>query len=100
MQKTRSITMKLRKSSGRLWLTSLASVLFSVGLSTQARADIKDGLQAYWNFDAKNFKDSVGKFDGTENPDELKPIVFVDGKPGFGQAIKLDGPSDSGGSDQ
>src|SRR5437016_300666 len=92
--------LKLSKSCGRLWLGILASPLLFAGLTAQAQSTITNGLMAYWNFDGKNFKDSIGHFDGTENPAELKPIAFTDGKPGFGQAIILDGPSDSGGSDQ
>jgi len=92
--------LKRSKSCGSLWLGILASPLLFAGLNTQAQSTVTNGVVAYWNFDAKNFKDSIAKFDGTENPDELKPIAFVEGKPGFGQAIQLDGPSDSGGSDQ
>jgi hypothetical protein len=52
-------------------------------------APIKRGLKAYWSFDANNFEDSVGVFDGTENGSE--PIAFVNGKTGFGRAIRLNG---------
>jgi hypothetical protein len=72
-------------------------VLLLAGLSAQA-ADIKTGLKAYWPFDQKNFEDAVGIYDGTENGDS--PIDFVAGKTGFGQAIQLLGPSDSGGANQ
>jgi hypothetical protein len=83
---------RLSKPSFSRWLAISASLPLWACLSHQAQAaDIKDGLVAYWNFDAKNFKDTVGKFDGTENPDQLKPIVFTDGKTGFGQSIQLDG---------
>ena len=68
----------LSKSSSRLWLATLVSALSLLGLTAQAQSTITNGLVAYWNFDAKNFKDSVGKFNGTENPDQLKPIVFVE----------------------
>lgn len=79
------------------WLPGVAAVLLFGGLTPQA-ADFKTGLKAYWNFDQKNFKDSVGIYDGTENGDS--PIEFVAGKGGFGQAIKLLGPADSGGANQ
>ena len=70
-----------------------------LGLATSApAADIATGLKAYWNFDQKNFEDSVGIFDGTQEGDA--PIEFVPSKGGFGQAIKLLGPSDSGGANQ
>jgi hypothetical protein len=81
-------------------LASLASgVLLALGLAASTHAaDITTGLTAYWNFDQKNFEDSVGSFDGTENGDS--PIEFVAGKTGFGQAIRLLGPADSGGANQ
>ena len=88
----------LNKSCRRLLLGILASPLLFAGLNSQAQSTITNGLVAYWNFDGKNFKDSLGKFDGTENGSS--PIAFVDAKAGFGQAIKLDGPSDSGWADQ
>src|SRR5512133_170056 len=68
---------------------ALASLLFSSGLAVHAQSPITNGLVAYWNFDAKDFKDSFGTFDGTANGSA--PITFVDGKAGFGQAIELDG---------
>src|ERR1051326_2501132 len=77
---------------------ALAAVFLGPGIISQAQTSITNGLVAYWNFDSKNFKDSIGKFDGTENGSA--PITFVDGKAGFGQAIQLLGPSDSGGADQ
>src|SRR5690242_16932243 len=80
---------KLCKPHGRLWLASLVSALPLLGLTTQAQSTITNGLVAYWNFDAKDYKDSVGKFDGT--PNGSNPITFVDGKNGFGQAMQLDG---------
>src|SRR5437667_3204393 len=85
----RMTMLKLRKSSGRLWLAGLASALPLLGLTTQAQSTMTNGLVAYWNFDASDFKDSVGTFDGT--PNGTDPIVFVAGKPGFGQAIQLNG---------
>ena len=88
----------LSKSSGRQWLASLLIVLPLLSLTTLAQSTVTNGVVAYWNFDGKDFKDSVGQFDGTANGSS--PIVFVDGKAGFGQAMKLDGPSGSGGSDQ
>src|SRR5438128_2621785 len=87
-----------RKLRGRLLLASLALGLPILGITAQSQSTVTNGLVAYWNFDQKNFKDSAGKFNGTENGSA--PITFVEGKPGFGQAIKLDGPSDSGGADQ
>jgi hypothetical protein len=78
-----------RRSSHKLWLASMALVLPLLCQSAQAQGDLKSGLKAYWNFDAQNFKDSVGYYDGTANGTE--PIAFVDGKPGFGKCIKLNG---------
>ena len=49
---------------------------------------IANGLTAYWSFEG-NFKDQAGKFDGT--PMGTEPIPFVNGKSGFGKAIKLNG---------
>ena len=63
-------------------------VLLGLGLQTQA-ADIKTGLKAYWNFDTKSAKDSVGIYDGTETGSA--PVAYVAGKGGFGQALVLDG---------
>jgi len=80
---------KTRKTLVRLFLTGLASVPPLLGLTVQAQSSITNGLVAYWNFDAQDFKDSVGTFDGTQNGSN--PIAFVAGKPGFGQAIQLDG---------
>src|SRR5439155_22238551 len=72
-----------------LWLASVASVLPLLSLITQAQSTITNGLVAYWNFDALDFKDSVGTFDGTPNGGD--PIAFVAGKTGFGQAMQLNG---------
>lgn len=47
-----------------------------------------DGLVAYWTFDG-DLKDSIKDFHGTGRG--TTPIAFVDGKAGFGKAIKLDG---------
>jgi hypothetical protein len=58
-------------------------------LGVTAQAALIDGLEAYWNFDGENFLDSVGIYDGT--PQGTVPITFVDGLPGFGKAIKLNG---------
>ena len=74
---------------GRLCLASLASVLLLPGVTAQAQSSITNGLVAYWNFDGKNFTDSIGHFDGTQNG--ANPITFVGGKTDFGQAIQLDG---------
>ncbi|MBI4659692.1 MAG: hypothetical protein HY735_12700 [Verrucomicrobia bacterium] len=51
-------------------------------------ATVATGAVAYWNFDG-DLKDWIKDFDGTARG--LPPIPFVDGKPGFGKAIKLDG---------
>jgi len=67
----------------------LASVLLLPSPAAQAQSSVTNGLVAYWNFDGKNYKDSVGIFDGTENG--TAAIAFVPGKSGFGQAIQLDG---------
>ena len=77
------------KKRGRLWLGALAAVLASASLSTRAQSTVTNGLVAYWNFDASDFKDAIAKFDGTANGTD--PIAFVEGKTGFGKAIKLDG---------
>ncbi len=84
----------LTKASAWLWLTRLAFGLPLLCLRIQAQNSITqnfitDGLVAYWNFDNQDFKDAVGKFDGTGHG--TAPIAFVPGKPGFGQAIQLDG---------
>ena len=50
--------------------------------------DLTDGLVAYWSFDDHLF-DSIKDFHGTAQG--TAPIPFVEGKAGFGQAIKLDG---------
>jgi hypothetical protein len=49
---------------------------------------LTEGLVAYWNFDGHLF-DSIKDFHGTSRG--TNPVPFVDGKAGFGQAIKLDG---------
>ncbi len=49
---------------------------------------VTDGLVAYWNFDG-NFFDSIKDFHGTGRG--TNQIEFVDGKAGFGKAIKLNG---------
>lgn len=50
--------------------------------------DLADGLKAYWNFDGHLY-DSVKDFHGTARG--TNPLAYVDGKTGFGKAIKLDG---------
>lgn len=73
----------------RRW-AGLALALPLLGATAQAQSTgISAGLKAYWNFDQNNFQDSVGEFHGTENGTEA--IAFVNGKPGFGRAISLDG---------
>ena len=47
---------------------------------------VTDGLVAYWSFDG-NFFDSIKDFHGTGRG--TAPVAFVDGKAGFGKAIKL-----------
>ncbi len=71
------------------WRAGCGSLLLVAGLTAQAQNSVTNGLVAYWNFDAKNFKDSAGNFDGT--PNGSNPISFVSGPAGFGQAIQLDG---------
>jgi len=51
-------------------------------------ATIATGAVAYWNFDG-DLKDWIKDFDGTARG--TPAIPFVDGKPGFGKAIKLNG---------
>jgi len=80
---------QIKPPLGRLWLAGLALVLLLPSPAAQAQSSITNGLVAYWNFDGKNFNDSVGQFDGTGNG--TAPISFVAGKTGFGQAIQLDG---------
>ena len=53
-----------------------------------AQNTIPNRLVAYWNFDG-NLLDSIKDFDGTARG--TTPVAFVDGKAGFGKAIKLDG---------
>jgi hypothetical protein len=53
-----------------------------------ATGTITNGLVAYWNFDG-DLLDSIKDFDGTSRG--TNPVAFVDGKAGFGKAIKLDG---------
>src|SRR5436190_1071732 len=80
---------KTTKALARLFLAGLASVPPLLGLTAQAQSTITNGLVVYWNFDALDFKDSVGTFDGT--PNGADPITFVPGKTGFGQAMQLNG---------
>jgi hypothetical protein len=54
----------------------------------QTGSAVTDGLVAYWNFDG-HLLDSIKDFHGTARG--TAPLPFVDGKPGFGKAIKLDG---------
>jgi hypothetical protein len=49
--------------------------------------DVTTGIVAYWNFDG-HLLDSIKDFDGTARG---TPLAYVDGKAGFGKAIKLDG---------
>ena len=59
-----------------------------LSLSIHAQ-DVSDGLVALWTFDSENFQDSVGEFHGEANGTD--PIEFTAGRPGFGQAMILDG---------
>ncbi len=71
-------------------LATFAGSLLLAGVAWQTQAaDFQEGLTAYWNFDDNDFRDVAGNYDGIENGTE--PIAFVEGKPGFGQAIQLDG---------
>ena len=80
----------MRNSLNRAFLLGLVSFLPTAGTNLLAQAiDLKSGLKAYWNFDAKNFKDTAGIFDGTESGSSA--IAFTPGKAGFGQALQLDG---------
>ncbi len=78
----------LCKPTGRIWLVSLIAVLCCQGLTLRAQNSVTNGLVAYWSFD-DNLLDSVNAFHGTARG--TQPIPFVDGKTGFGKAIKLDG---------
>ncbi|MCZ7638382.1 MAG: LamG domain-containing protein [Verrucomicrobia bacterium] len=51
-------------------------------------ATVASGLAAYWNLDG-NLRDSVNGFHGTARG--TAPLAYVAGKPGLGQALKLDG---------
>ena len=80
----------MRNTLNRAFLLGLASFLPTAGTNLLAQTvDLKSGLKAYWNFDAKNFKDTAGIFDGTESGSSA--IAFTPGKAGFGQALQLDG---------
>jgi hypothetical protein len=50
--------------------------------------DVTDGLVAYWSFDDHLF-DSIKDFHGTARG--TAPLAYVEGKAGFGKAIKLNG---------
>ncbi len=55
------------------------------------KPSLANGLKTYWDFEG-NLKDTAGgsvKFDGTEQG--TAPIAFVNGRPGFGKALSLDG---------
>jgi hypothetical protein len=79
---------KLPKLSGGLGLTILAAILPLLSLTAQAQNSITNGLVAYWSFDG-NLYDSIKNFHGTARG--TLPIPYVDGKAGFGKAIKLNG---------
>ena len=80
----------MRNTLNRAFLFGLVSFLPTAGTGLFAQTvELKTGLKAYWNFDAKNFKDTAGIFDGTESGSSA--IAFTSGKAGFGQALQLDG---------
>src|SRR5262245_35112084 len=87
----------LTKLASGLRLAVVASLLTLLSFSTQGQNPITNGLVAYWNLN-DNFLDSRGVFHGTQRG--TAAIEFVNGKTNFGKAIKLMGPSDSGGADQ
>lgn len=76
------------KPFARLFKAAVASLPLLIGLEAQAQVKLDEGLVAYWPFET-NFEDQIGIFDGT--PAGTEPITFVDGKPGFGKAISLNG---------
>ena len=80
--------LNLRNSARRPRLAILALVLPLLDLTTQAQVTLTNGLVAYWNLDG-TLVDSVDGFHGTQRGSV--PIPFVDGKAGFGKAIKLNG---------
>src|SRR2546425_9374652 len=80
--------LNLRKTSRRPSLATLALVLPFLGLTSQAQVSFTNGLVAYWNFDG-TLVDSIDGFHGAQRG--TLPIPFVDGKAGFGKAIKLNG---------
>jgi hypothetical protein len=86
-----------RKTIGRKRCATLFAILSTAGLAAFGQTGITTGVKVYLPLDG-NFQDSVNDFDGTQNG--ATPIEFIDGKAGFGKAIKLAGPSDSGGADQ
>ena len=79
--------LRLRCSTGSRWFAALTASLLLLGATAQAA--LIDGLEAYWNFDDENFLDAIGIYDGEAQG--TAPIEFVDGLPGFGKAIKLNG---------
>lgn len=84
----------VKPSSRRLWLAAFVLPVLALTTQIQAADDLRVGLVAYWDFegsDADRYKDKSPnkKFDGT--PEGTVPIASVNGKPGFGKAIKLDG---------
>src|SRR5919108_1110075 len=87
-QKARTTMLNLRKSSRRPWMATWGLVLPLLGLTIQAQVSFTNGLVAYWNFDG-TLVDSIDGFHGTQRG--TVPIPFVDGKAGFGKAIKLNG---------
>ena len=72
----------------RLRWAFCVSVLTVFNMGVQAQ-DLNNGLVALWSFDNKDFQDSVGVFHGEEMGTD--PIEFTTGRPGFGQALALDG---------
>jgi hypothetical protein len=77
-----------RKWFGDAWRAALAAALLLPGLGSQAQVNLLNGLVAYWPLDG-NFEDAVGIFDGEEQGST--PIEFIQGRPGFNQAIRMNG---------
>ena len=70
----------------RVWASLATTLLMAVSLQAQ---DPNEGLVALWNFDNSDFQDSIGEFHGEGNGTD--PIEFTASRPGFGQALLLDG---------
>jgi hypothetical protein len=84
----KNIMRLLYKKLANRWIAPMVALISAAGVSAEAQVNLSSGLKAYWTFDG-NLEDSAGDFDGTAVGSAAIP--FVDGKPGFGKAIKLDG---------